>query len=383
MPELTHNEAFRQYALLAMRDLINAKIPDKKSWKPMHVELTEKDFDFSYEPLKNARNQGHRILAVNLPLFQGFLSHFTQPGKCFANEISDRLKVIACIEKPNMVHSEQFKKVITPNNMNRIQEFLKAGEEDAQIIIWGNDADLKTALETIEERCLMAFDGIPPETRKGLPDGTTIFERVLPGADRMYPDTDSAPIPLEDAYIEERSKNLPVDISVRMQQLDQNNVPEDTHEYLLKNNMIPFMEQVEKDLGLSFRYIGIFLGHTLKHIEGQYPVNKEFTLDHVYKLFAYLKEHNLEPELAKRMIHKIYQHPKMDLDSVLNEIKFKRYEEEDIYAKVPFLKKKFSDIRISSDEGVDIKWIMGELRKIALGNVGMKSLKNYVETCKE
>ncbi len=43
---------------------------------------------------------------------------------------------------------------------------------------------------------LDALDGVPHETRQPLPDGTTDFERILPGPDRMYPDTDSAPIPV-------------------------------------------------------------------------------------------------------------------------------------------------------------------------------------------
>ncbi len=79
--------------------------------------------------------------------------------------------------------------------------------------------DIKTALETVEERCLMAFEGIPNETRKSFEDGTTIFERVLPGADRMYPDTDSAPIPLEDDYIQSLTKNMPEDIIERYKKL--------------------------------------------------------------------------------------------------------------------------------------------------------------------
>ena len=87
-----------------------------------------------------------------------------------------------------------------------IKELLKCQKSDAQIIITGPEDDIKTALETIEERCQMALEGIPNETRKSFEDGTTIFERVLPGADRMYPDTDSAPIPLEDEYIEDLTK---------------------------------------------------------------------------------------------------------------------------------------------------------------------------------
>ena len=36
----------------------------------------------------------------------------------------------------------------------------------------------------------------------GHPDGTTGFERILPGADRMYPDTDTPPMPIPDAWVE-------------------------------------------------------------------------------------------------------------------------------------------------------------------------------------
>jgi len=48
----------------------------------------------------------------------------------------------------------------------------------------------------------MAFDGVPNETRKSFADGSTIFERVLPGPDRMYPDTDSAPISIDADHLE-------------------------------------------------------------------------------------------------------------------------------------------------------------------------------------
>ena len=130
-----------------------------------------------------------------------------------AEEISDRLKVIACIEKPNMTHSEDLEPVMTSKEFDRIREFLKAGSDDAQIVLWGPSADIPTALETVEERIQLAFEGVPNETRKTFPDGTNIFERVLPGRDRMYPDTDSEPIPLTEEYIDSLSKRVPVLIS--------------------------------------------------------------------------------------------------------------------------------------------------------------------------
>jgi Glu-tRNA(Gln) amidotransferase subunit E-like FAD-binding protein len=47
-----------------------------------------------------------------------------------------------------------------------------------------------------ENVCTYEMDdtqGVPNETRQPFPDGSTDFERILPGPDRMYPDTDSLP----------------------------------------------------------------------------------------------------------------------------------------------------------------------------------------------
>jgi glutamyl-tRNA(Gln) amidotransferase subunit E len=40
-------------------------------------------------------------------------------------------------------------------------------------------------------------------------DGTTGFERILPGPDRMYPDTDTPPIPVADSLVEQIRLTLP------------------------------------------------------------------------------------------------------------------------------------------------------------------------------
>ena len=115
----------------------------------------------------------------------------------------------------------------------------------------GPEDDIKTALETIEERCRMAFNGVPNETRKGFEDGTTIFERVLPGADRMYPDTDSAPIPLEDSLIDRLAETIPPYVSDNITRLIAWNVPEDTFTYILKNNLFSLVEKLMDKLGIA------------------------------------------------------------------------------------------------------------------------------------
>lgn len=373
IPELTHNEMFRQWALLQIKDILNSKIKNSESWKINTVEVVS---DTLHK--KNLLPKGNKILAVNLPGFKGILSFFTQPGKMFANEISDRLKVIACLEKPNLIHSEEFKPLIKDKVWNQLKVQLNAGTNDAQLIIWGDEADIPTALETIDERCKMAFEGVPPETRKSLEDGTTIFERVLPGADRMYPDTDSAPIPLQNNYIDELAKNMPTDIIERYKQLKKWNVPEDTYTYIFSKNLFPLMERIVNDFQVSPRFLGNFLGHGVKFILGHFKQEKEFRFSTLYPLFKFLKDAGLREELVYRMIPELVQHPKMEFESILNAIKFKRYTLDQIADKIPILSDKFAEGKETISKSDLINFVMGQLRNMALGNVDMKVLRNTI-----
>jgi len=376
MPELTHNEAFRQWALLAIRDHLTKTIKDQSNWSIFAREARAKDFKL--ENLGVPKNSTLRVYLVNLPQFHGILSHFTQPGKMFADEFSDRLKVIACIEKPNMVHSEMFDDVVGEKAWARVQYLLGSKEDDAQMIFWGPEDDIKTALETIEERCKLAFAGVPNETRKSFEDGTTIFERVLPGADRMYPDTDSAPIPLEDADIDEALKRIPAMVSERIAQLIEWQVPEDTHTYLLKNNLVPLLEKTQQELKIPARFTSGLLAHTLKHLQGQYPALPDFSQENVYDLLKFLIERNIDLAIAKRMLFHLYQHPKMDFESILITLNFKVVPMEEILSKIPFLVNKYKEIRTSQDDTAGLRWIMGNLHKMAVGNISLRELSHAI-----
>lgn len=382
MPELVHNECFRQWSLLHIKDLLHKRIKDTAKWKMTHVELAYENFEITYEPLKEARDKKYKFIAINLHDFKGVLSHFTQPGKIFANEISERLKVIACLENPNMLHSEQVEKILHEDDLKQIAPKLNVGENDAQIIIWGPEDDMKTALETIEERCCMAFLGVPNETRKALINGITIFERVLPGADRMYPDTDSAPIPLENELIDKLSQSLPVEVVERFYQMRKWGIPEDTYTYILKKNLVPKIESIIKDLKVEPKFIGTFFGHQVKFVEGQYSKAIDFTYDKIYDLFKYLKKEKLDLNIAKEMLPVVFEHPKMDYDSVLEIMKFKKRSVEQILAPIGFLKEKYKEIGVKKDSKSETDWVMGQLRKQALGNMNLNELKKRIEKCK-
>lgn len=378
IPELTHNECFRQWSLLHIRNLLEKKVKNQKNWRIVWKELDLADFNFIYSPLASAHRKNLKAIGINLPGYKGILSHFTQPGKMFADELGDRLKVIACIEKPNMTHSEELKETYTQAQWQKIRTILGARENDAQVVVWGPEDDIPTAWETVEERCRLAFEGVPRESRKSLEDGTTLFERVLPGPDRMYPDTDSPPIPLDTDYIDSIKKRLPVDISQRYAQMKKWDIPSDTFPYLLRNNLIPLLEKILRELDIAPKFAGTLLGHSLKHIQGQVSVNPPFSYQRVFELLKFLKEKDIDLALAKVMLSEIYRSPRMDFESVLAALKFKKIPENMILDKVPALINDAQQLGISQNEGAQVRWIMGQLHKTALGNMSLSKLKDFV-----
>ena len=379
IPRLTHIEAYRQVALLKIKDELNKRIPKTSDWKINSAELDYADLNSSIGFVRNAKAENKKLIAVNLPDFKSILSHFTQPGKTFANEISDRLKVIACLEHPNMLTSEMPRNEFFFADGEYIKKSVNASDNDAQIIFWTDEYDRKTALETIEERCRMAFEGVPNETRKGLPDGTTIFERVLPGADRMYPDTDSAPIAIRQSWIDELKNELPPDVSGEMKQLTEWKVPESSWTYLLKNNLMPLMRKIVSETGFTPSYICKIFAENLKHLQGQTEPSGDFTYNKVLGLFRFIKEQNLVPEIAEAMLAELYEHPNILFDSLLEMISFKRRNKEKIKSYIPLLKEKFEQICTSKEHDANFHWIMGQIRPKAIGNLPLSEVAQIVK----
>lgn len=379
IPRLTHNEAFRQWSLLLIRAELQKRALDPKTWKIAHHEIDYDQVPRNHPIFRSAKANKHRLIAVNLPQFQGILSFFTQPGQSFADELIGRLKVIACIEKPNMVHSEEIEPSLDHGDWYDIRKLLEAHENDAQLIIISPADDVATALDVIEERCRLAMQGVPNETRKGLPDGTNIFERVLPGPDRMYPDTDSAPISIEESLIRERANALPIDVAARLAQLREWKVPDDTHQYLLKRNLVDLVGRIVNNFNQDPVFVSSVIAHTLKHVEGRVCRIGGFEYEEVYDLFKFGKEKRLFDEILKLMVPVMYENPHMDFESILITIDYQPESMQSILAQIPILKQKFSQIKTSKDPVAPARWIMGMLRSRAIGNVCMEELRAAVD----
>lgn len=221
LPRLVHVEAFRHLNLLRLREALRTRelspdslaLPDRGL--PWHVSALAIDASAllahaRHPALAAAIARGQTAVAMVLPGFGGLLSHPTQPGRTFAHELAERVRVIACPEpSPFLLVEELHPDALGRARWQQVRAALRASGGDAVLVLWASERDVATAVREVLDRAAEAFVGVPSETRQAHPDGSTGFERILPGPQRMYPDTDTPPLPVPDAWLQSIETTLP------------------------------------------------------------------------------------------------------------------------------------------------------------------------------
>ena len=171
-----------------------------------------------------------------------------KPVTDLLKEFSDRIRVVACIDDlPNLLISTQEVATFASGEWDRIARACGTDESTPVLVAWGTQRDVETAAGEIVLRAREAVVGVPSETRQALDDGTNGFERILPGPDRMYPDTDLPPIRIEDQRLEDIRAALPVPPWRRIRELRDVGVGADLAGRLVRHAALPlFLELVDQ-----------------------------------------------------------------------------------------------------------------------------------------
>jgi glutamyl-tRNA(Gln) amidotransferase subunit E len=228
IPLLTYNEAMRQHNLLCLRDELHRRGITRETFASHHEVVTKILRKTRFQPIRNAIAEGAIVQCVHLRGFQGLLRWRTQTDTYFSREISDRVRVVACLTTlPNIIHSDSPSETLSSSEWQSLKKTMGASDGDTLIAVWGDSLDAATGASEVEIRAREATIGIPSETRQALRDGTNGFERILPGPDRMYPDTDLPPLRITAARLERIKAGIPRPFWEREDRYRQLGVPPD------------------------------------------------------------------------------------------------------------------------------------------------------------
>lgn len=297
IPLLIYNEAVRQWSLVGIRDTLEKRGVTPKTFAARDYDVTRVLSATQYHPIRHALDNGHQVRCVVLERFAGILCEQTQTDTSFAKELSDRVRVVACLTMlPNMVHSDAASESLSAEEWKTIRHRVKAGPDDAVVLAWGAKVDAQTACNEVAIRAREATEGVPRETRQALRDGTTGFERILPGPERMYPDTDLPPVAVRPEKVEEARARLPEPPWDREEACRPLNLPPDIIDALVVSPRYPVFRRAIGELGIEPMRAAVVIVRIGKRLLRQgFPLSR-LSDDDICAVFAALREERLAKE---------------------------------------------------------------------------------------
>jgi glutamyl-tRNA(Gln) amidotransferase subunit E len=258
IPLLLYNEAMRQWSLLRIRESLEKRGVTPQTFSTRDYDVTRLVAATQYYPVRQALDNGQTVRCVVLERFAGILSEKTQTDTTFAKEVSDRVRVVACLTTlPNIAHSDAASETLSAEQWKTIRHRTKAGPDDALVLVWGNEEDAQTACNEVTIRAKEATEGVPRETRQALRDGTTGFERILPGPERMYPDTDLPPVAVSPDRVEKARARLPEPPWEREVRYGSLNLPPDVVRVLVVSPRYRLFDRLTGELGIDPVFAGV------------------------------------------------------------------------------------------------------------------------------
>lgn len=193
---IVEREVARQAALIEIKKELNklkASVSDKIiDVKSVFANTTSKVI------LKALK--GGVVYGINLPGFAGFVGKEIQPGRRLGTEFSDRAKKSGV---GGIFHTDELPNYgITKEEVEALRKAVGAREKDCVVMVADSKEKSQGAMEAVIIRAQESLEFIPEETRRALPDGNSAYMRPLPGAARMYPETDVPPVVITDERIQ-------------------------------------------------------------------------------------------------------------------------------------------------------------------------------------
>jgi len=341
-PRLVHGEGVRQVNLLDLRDELNRRgITCSDDIRIDHRDVTETMADSAAEVLKidtwehflaeddrrpgfECGSGGFCVRAVKLEGLAGTLAWPTQPDRTFGDELKGRVRVIAGLDQqPILLHSEDW-----PTNAAGDLEALRAElgctDVDALVVVWGAKQDTITAAEEIRLRYVDATDGIPNETRQPFEDGSTDFERILPGPDRMYPDTDSPPQRVTRERVERLQAPLPEPPWVREERYSAAGVPRHVIHYLIRRGGARMVDAVAASGSADLHRSCFFFGEQIKGLRRAGVAVDAITTDGWIDLFKLFERQPVIWEAREDLTAWMAENPEHDVEAYARDFGFGR-----------------------------------------------------------
>ena len=317
LSELVEHEVQRQATLLEIRDELKVRGIKPKDIKKEIVDVTDVFAKSESKVIKKAVKSGGVVNALKLPGFAGLIGIEVQPERRLGTEFSDYAKFWGNVG--GIFHTDELPKYgITEADVSMIRKSVKAGEQDAVVLVAASTGRCKDALKAVVDRAQVAVKGVPAETRTPLPNGTSKYARPRPGSSRMYPETDVRPVQITDSRLKRIKKNMPETIEDREKRFikDYGLSRELSHQITRSVNLTLF-EQILKETGISPTLVAATLENTVVSLHRDQIPTENLQDDHFLGLFQSISQNEISSEAIPEVLTYLANNPKSDIQMTI------------------------------------------------------------------
>jgi len=194
--DIVRNEVGRQDELLDIAEELQGR--DASVDEPRDVSDVFAETDSGV--IRGALSGGGVAMAVRLGGFDGLVGRELQPDRRLGTEFADHAKRHGA---GGVFHTDELPAYgVTEGEVAALREAVDAGPGDAVALVADDPETAELAIEAVADRARAAIEGVPEETRGANEDATTRYLRPLPGAARMYPETDVPPVEPDPTEVE-------------------------------------------------------------------------------------------------------------------------------------------------------------------------------------
>ena len=301
IPDYVRNEVNRQKMLIRVKTILNDRGTVAVPFEP--IDVTEIFKTCESKVIKGALDDKGKVIAVRLPGFAGVMNGDNKTLR-LGSEMAQRARTKGV---KGIFHSDELPNYgIEQSYVDDLRSFLRmTSENDAFVICAAREKKATDALEAAVIRANEALEGVPEETRDPLPDGTTKYSRPLPGAARMYPETDVPPTTITDERLQQVKDNMPeFPEQIEKRLVDQYGINQQQARQIVRQSNDELFERIAQDRAMAPIAATMFL-NAYSEMEHDGIDTHVFTDDDILGLFVMLKDGRFAKEALPSILREM------------------------------------------------------------------------------
>ncbi|HKZ56768.1 MAG TPA: Glu-tRNA(Gln) amidotransferase subunit GatE, partial [Thermodesulfovibrionales bacterium] len=311
---IVEREVARQVALLEIKN----ELKERQAQVSDNIIDVTSVFTGTTSKVIQKALKGGVVYGVNLLKFAGLVGKEVQPGRRLGTEFSDRAKKSGV---GGVFHTDEMPNYgITQDEVDALKNAVGAQDKDCVIMVADTKERAKGALEAVIIRAREAFECIPEETRRALPDGNSAYMRPLPGAARMYPETDVPPVELTEDRISKIK--LPELIEMReARYIKEFNLNQELAGQIARSGNFVLFESIMQHVPKANASMVVRTIETIIYELGKEGVPVNNIKDaHLFQLFKLQSEGKLPNEAIREALKSIAMRPEFRVDRVVDSL---------------------------------------------------------------